>query len=227
VILWVTLMLTLLMSDRNQLESAREIPVKAWLRISHGATALIVLLGFLIFHLINHLGALWSVELHNGISRILRLWYQSPWVEPLLFMFICLTLVSGGALMIHYTRFQNNVYRTLQIAGGTYLLAFFGSHVPTVLKARSSNVETDWFFAVSQNGLLDDSRSFLTPYYILAVIALVIHLCMGLRVVMLAHNVEEVTVDRVFKSVMGIGILAATLITGAMFDVHISSLFQR
>jgi hypothetical protein len=51
-------------------------------RIIHGVTALFVLFGFLIAHLINHDLAAWSVQLHIDTMKVLRLWYRSEWVEP-------------------------------------------------------------------------------------------------------------------------------------------------
>jgi len=145
-------------------------------------------------------------------------------VEPILLSFIVFMILSGIAMVLHYTRFQSGVFRTLQIACGAYLIAFFGSHVPAVLKVRELDGDTDWFFAVSENGLLDPSRAMLTPYYIFAVLALMVHVVLGLRTVLLAHNVQEKLVNRIFNIGIFVGILVTILITSAMFNFHVSTL---
>ncbi len=200
---------------------SKDEPVSTWLRVSHGVVALLLLTGFLVFHLLNHLGAFWSVELHGQIATFLRGWYQSEWVEPFLLLFIVFMIVSGVTMVMHYARFQSDNFRIVQIACGAYLAAFFGSHVPTVLKARAANIETDWFFAVSQNGLLDPSRAFLTPYYIMAINALVMHVFLGLRVVLLAHGMQTALVNRIFYGLASASLLVNALIIAAMFDFHI------
>ena len=221
---WILLGGFLLLPRKPHSYLVQEQPAKAWLRVTHGIAASGVLLSFLFFHLANHLGALWSVDLHHDILAVLRAWYLSKWVEPLLLAFIVLTLCSGAAMMIHYTRFINDKFRTFQIAAGVYLAAFFASHVPTVLKSRAANIETDWFFAVSEAGLLDQSRSMLTAYYILALLALFVHLCLALRRILLAHHMDESSANQGFNYALGIGLLVSALITAAMFGVHISEM---
>jgi succinate dehydrogenase/fumarate reductase cytochrome b subunit len=197
-------------------------PPGARLRIVHGGLALTVLLGFLLYHVVNHLLALWSPDLHRVLLDFGRQWYRSAWLEPILLAAFAGLVASGVPMAWRYAARAGDRYRTLQTVSGTYLLFFLLAHLFAVLGARQAGTETDWAFAVGANGLLD-GRGLLTPYYVLALAALVSHLACGARIVLLGHGVSTVAARRVFTVIMLLGALATLLTTVAMFGLHIAS----
>ena len=62
------------------------------LRVSHGISAATLILIFIAVHLSNHMTALWSLETHSMILKILRVWYRNEFVQPLI---VALLLVSS------------------------------------------------------------------------------------------------------------------------------------
>jgi hypothetical protein len=126
-----------------------------WLRIVHGGTALCLLCGFLIAHLINHDLAVWSVTLHRAVMNFLRLWYRSEWVQPLLLGLLAVMICTGVPLVAHHSRRRMDAFRVAQAATGVYTGAFVCSHVLATLNGRRMGIETDWSFAVGSTSLLD------------------------------------------------------------------------
>lgn len=192
----------------------------ARLRIVHGGLAITVLLGFLLYHIVNHLLALWSPELHRSLLDFGRQWYRSAWLEPILLAAFAGLLASGVLMTWRYAARPGDGYRTLQTVSGSYLLFFLLAHLLAVLGGRQAGIETDWEFAVGANGLLD-GRGLLTPYYVLALAATISHLACGTRIVLLGHGVPAVAASHVFRGIMLLGTLVTPLITLAMFGAHI------
>lgn len=218
---WVGLWLTLLagsawISDRGEAQAPG-----ARLRKVHGGLALIVLLGFLLYHVLNHLVALWSPDLHRALLDFGRQWYRSAWMEPILLAAFAGLLASGVPMVWRYAARPGDGYRTLQTVSGTYLLFFLLAHLLAVLGARQGGTETDWQFAVGPKGLLD-GRGLLTPYYILALAAFTSHLACGTRIVLLGHGATTTELRHVFRGIMLLGALVTLLTTLAMFGVHIA-----
>jgi hypothetical protein len=56
----------------------------AWLRVSHGSSALGIVLIFLAWHLLNHMTALWSFDTNETMMKALRKWYRFDLVQPVL-----------------------------------------------------------------------------------------------------------------------------------------------
>lgn len=194
----------------------------ARLRIAHGGLAITVLLGFLLYHIVNHLLALGSPDLHRALLDFGRQWYRSAWVEPILLAAFAGLLASGAAMAWRYAARSGDRYRTLQTVSGAYLLFFLLAHLLAVLGARQGGIETDWQFAVGTNGLLD-GRGLLTPYYVLSLAAVISHLACGTRIVLLKHGVSTIAARHAFRVIMLIGALVTLLITLAMFGMHIAA----
>ena len=194
----------------------------AGLRIVHGITALILLLGFLLPHLLNHTLALWSPTLHSEVMTELRLWYRSEWVEPVLWALLALMVLTGVPMAMHYTRTGGDHFRVLQTSSGIYLALFICSHLSAVLLARQAGVETDWLFAVGENGLLH-GRGMLIPYYSLAVLLLIVHAACGLRTVLAAHHVPLTRVNRLTVGIILLGVVVTLIISLPMLGVFVQA----
>jgi succinate dehydrogenase/fumarate reductase cytochrome b subunit len=192
------------------------------LRVIHGATALCLLLGFLLAHLVNHDFAIWSVKLHGVVMEWLRVWYRSEWLEPVLLMLLLVMVATGLPMVVHHSRRRADVFRILQMATGVYLAIFLCAHVLAVLGARRAGIETDWRFATGANGLLD-GRCMLIPYYIYATLFMTLHAGCGLRIVLMKHGVEEMIANKAVYAVAGAGMLITTPIAIAAFGFHLQS----
>jgi len=199
-------------------------PVNPWLRKLHGATAMLLLLGYLIPHLVNHGTALWSIEFNAAVMELFRNWYRSALVEPVLIAMLGAMVVTGLHMVIRYSRECGDRFRVLQTATGTYLAVFICSHLTAVLSARAAGVETDWYFAIGPTGQILDTAAFLIPYYIAGVFFLLVHVSLGLRQILLAHSAGKRSANRTFFALTVGATLITLLITAAMFGVHLGDL---
>ena len=190
-----------------------------WMRVIHGVTALMLLLGFFLLHLSNHSVAIWSAGLHEEVMKIFRLWYRSDWVESVILGLIGIMLVTGVPMVTRHTRSGGDLFRNLQTTSGVYLSLFLCAHLIAVLSARMSNIETDWVFATGQNGLIKGAV-FLIPYYILSVFMFITHVSLGFRMVLLAHNTSDRSANRIFYSLMGLGIMTTIVVSAALLGLH-------
>ena len=192
-------------------------------RVVHGIAAPTLLLVFLAAHLANHLAALWSVEAHQSLMKLLRLWYRATWVEPAV-LGLCVAMIATGLVLVAFhTRTGGDRYRTVQTTAGAYLAAFMLAHTSAVLWGRSVHIDTDWLFASGgPAGLLFGTSYYLIPYYPLAVIAVSTHIALGLRIVMLGHRIQPTVAARATYAVSTLGAVAAVVIATALLGVHIA-----
>lgn len=195
------------------------------LRVVHGVTALILLLGFLIAHLANHSLAAWSVDLHGSVQQWLRLWYRSDWVEPVLLVLLFIMICPGIPMVLHYSRRRMDVFRVLQAATGVYISVFMCSHVFAVLNGRNQGIDTDWLFASGPETLLGSkgSQGRLIPHYFYGSLALVVHAACGIRVILLKHGSALRVGNRAFYGLVGLALVTTLVISAALMGFHIQS----
>lgn len=191
-----------------------------WLRVVHGATALCLLCGFLLLHLLNHAAALWSVGLHGSVMRQLRLWYRSDGVEPGLFALLLVMIATGVPMVVHHSRRRADGFRTIQMATGVYIGLFLCAHLLAILGSRNLGVKTDWTFAVGPAGLLHGG-GMLIPYYLLGIFFLGLHVACGVRILLLHHGVAEAAARRAMFVLSGVALVTTALIAVAAFGFHI------
>jgi hypothetical protein len=167
-------------------------PLPAALRVAHGIGAALLLLGYVAIHLSNHVAGLWGAEAHLALMQVLRRWYRHPLVEPVLVL-LMLAQVGGGMLLLRgWLSRHADMQRMLQVATGAYLGLYVICHLnSTFVYARAAEgTDTNfWFASGGPAGLFGDAWSVrLLPHYAIGVLALVLHVNAGLRVVMLAHG---------------------------------------
>jgi hypothetical protein len=196
-----------------------------WVRVVHGATALCLLLGFLLAHVANHNLALWSVELHGVVLRWLRLWYRSDWVEPVLFALLLVMIGTGVPMVLRYSRQRMDAFRVVQAATGAYVGIFICSHVVATLSGRRAGVDTDWFFAAGPDSLLAGASmiSRLIPHYVFGTFCLILHVACGLRVVLLQHGVPMLIGNRALYGLAGAGLIVTVTIAAALLGFHVKA----
>lgn len=169
------------------------------LRVAHGITGSIAA-AFVLFHIFNHLFGLISPEAHAIVMDIGRSVYRAKFVEPLLVAVMFFQIFSGLRLVWTWTETSVDRYRMFQIATGVFMSVFILGHMNSVfIFARTwLNIPTDWAFAAGlPTGLMQDAWSIrLLPHYALGVFFALAHLVSGLRVVMLAHNIETSSANK-------------------------------
>ena len=168
----------------------RQLPPPSW-RVAHGIMALLLLVGFIGFHISNHVVGLVSAEMHLRVMHALRRWYRADYVEPELILLIVLQIATGAMLARRWLARAVDAARALQAATGAYLGLYLVCHINSVfVYARANGIDTDfWFASGGRAGLMADAwNTRLVPHYALAVLFLFVHLAAGLRVVLRKHG---------------------------------------
>ncbi|EJE8515947.1 hypothetical protein [Vibrio parahaemolyticus] len=169
------------------------------LRISHGISSLI-LITFIGAHLVNHLSANWGGDTHIELMEALRNYYRAPFVEVTLLAIFAFQVISGLILLSRHLNHASDGYRTTQLATGLLIMVFLLSHVTAVIGLGRSflSIDTNWEWLTFAPGLLLDPFNVrLIVHYGLGVLALLIHILLGLRVVIASHKGEALA-NKVF-----------------------------
>jgi hypothetical protein len=225
-ILWIAALISALWAIRKQDTDtpASTAPNSIPLRMAHGTSALLIMLIFLAWHLLNHASAAFSPEFNQAMMTALRKWYRSELVQPALLILVLFQVISGLTLFWRATAMRSDLYRTLQTATGAYMTAFIASHLNAVfiLGRAVTKVDTTFHWASGAPvGLLRDPWNVrLIPHYSLGVWFVICHMGLGLRSVLLAHRVSPSVADRAAWIVGALGAVIALTITIAQLSVH-------
>lgn len=191
--------------------------VTRW-RIVHGVTALVIV-GYVAFHVANHLFFLASPARYDAVQRWGETVYRNPYVQPLLVLALLLQTVTGLRLFWHWSARRGDFFRTVQLATGLYLAAYVVGHMDSVFVfARTYQaIPSDWAFATgAPAGIIRDAWNIrLLPHYFLGVWFVLVHLACGARGVLLAHGAPAVRVNRGWwLAVAGSGLVALVIMLG-------------
>jgi hypothetical protein len=160
---------------------------------------------FLVWHLANHVTAAWSLETNKKIMDLLRAWYRSDIVQPILVALFAFQLLGGLRLLWPAIARRADIYSSIQTATGAYLMVFITSHLIAVfiLGRMFLGVDTTFEWASgAPAGLLHDPWNVrLIPHYSLAPLFVISHLAMGLRAVLLGHDVRVGIANRLARVV--------------------------
>jgi hypothetical protein len=128
--------------------------------------------GFVLLHLANHVAGLAGQDVHRTAQIALR-WLYQGWLEPVLLV-ACGVQIATGLRLVWQRRFS--LWRSgAQPISGIYLALFLGIHVFAVMQARWSGIETDLAFAAA--GMHAGAWAyFFAPYYGLAIVAFGLHI---------------------------------------------------
>jgi len=141
----------------------------------HRVSALILGV-FIVFHLINHLFILSSVQQHIDVMNLFRGVYRNIIVECVLLL-CAMFQVSSGIYFVWNRRGQRKGFlEKAQAISGLYLAYFLLNHIGAVLFGRGVvGIDTNIYFGIS--GLhIRPFYVYFFPYYFLAVVALFVHL---------------------------------------------------
>jgi hypothetical protein len=192
-------------------------------RTVHAVGAAVIIMGFLALHLANHLVAVRDIAAHKEVMLVLRGWYRSAFVQPVLVAFLLGQLLSGAWLLRANVGQAADVYRSIQTATAGYLLAYIPSHlIAVILLGRwFLGVDTDFAWASgAPSGLLLDAWNVrLIPHYSLAVLFVICHVAMGLRATLLGHSIRAVIANRAAWTLCAIGLVVSFMIAVAQLRV--------
>ena len=193
-------------------------------RVVHGLTAAILCL-YVLFHITNHLFGLVGPEAHAAVMKIGRVVYRSGVGQPLLVAAMLFQIGTGLHLASRWSAAPQGFHRTYQVATGAYLSLFILGHMNSVfIYARSFlGIPTDWNFAIgAPTGLIHDAWNIrLLPHYALGVFFVLSHIASGLRVVLIAHGMDQGRADRVWGACVAISAIVATAIIVGMCGIRI------
>jgi hypothetical protein len=204
---------------------SRAIPAvsKNWIRNAHGITGLTIVVIFLVWHLANHVLAIWSLDTNKQAMELLRVWYRADLVQPVLIVLLGWQLVTGLRLLWAKVARAGDVYSSIQTATAVYLLVYIPSHLIAVFILGRWFLGVDTTFAWASgapSGLLLDAWNVrLIPHYSLAVLFVISHLAVGLRAVLLGHGVGAAVADRAAWIICSTGLALAIIITIAQLSV--------
>ena len=224
--LWLAALAAVALGMRTERTEANAAPAlaPAWLRVAHGTSALVIVLAFLAWHLLNHVSAVLSISLNEAMMKALRSWYRSELVQPVLVTLMLFQVASGVTLLWRATAAPGDRYRTLQASTGALLSAFIVSHLNAVFVLGRAVTQADTNFLWASGapaGLLPDAWNVrLIPHYSLGVWFVITHTGLGLRVILLGHRISPVVANRVAWSACALGALVSLVITAAQLSVH-------
>jgi hypothetical protein len=224
-LLWVAVIAAVWLGAAKAVPVAGPTQAPAWLRPIHGTAAVLIIAGFVSLHLFNHLTGFWSAETHIAVMNVLRKWYRSGLVEPLVVTLMLFMVLTGGLLLRARLTRPAGWFETLQTATGTYLGIYIVGHMNSVfVYARlHEGIDTNfWFASAGHAGVLGDPWSVrLLPHYALGVWSVITHAGCGLRTVLLAHGVEQHAADRVAAWISVLGAVVTIPMVLALVRVHI------
>jgi hypothetical protein len=207
-------------SPQTRSASARR---TGWIRVAHGLSAAIIVATFLLWHLANHVLAVRSLDQHKAVMDVLRVWYRSDLVQPILVALFAWQLVSGLHLLWAKLPSAGDIYSSIQTATAAYLAVYIPSHLVAVFILGRWFLAVDTTFAWASGAptglLLDPWNVRLIPHYSLAVLFLIGHLAVGLRTVLLGHGVRPISADRATWTICSAGLAVSLAITVAQLRV--------
>ena len=222
---WAILWIAVLAVAATSSGQAREIsPPTPWLAAAHGFSAAVIIAMFLTWHLLNHMTAIWSLDLNKKVMDFLRGWYRSDLVQPMLITLIVFQLLSGIRLLLSKVSSSGGIYTSIQTATAAYLLVFITSHMIAVFILGRMFLRIDTTFAWASGAptglLLDPWNVRLIPHYSLAVLFLICHLAMGLRTILLAHRAKVGLANGLAWTVCALGLVLSVVIITAQLSVQ-------
>ena len=142
-------------------------------------TSAMLMGGFVLMHLSNHVAGLAGLSVHQAVMEFLRTLYRQRIVEVLLLASVLFQIASGTSLLWHGRGGRHGWIAELQALSGMCLALFMLVHVGAVLTARLYGVDTNFYFAAA--GLhVAHWYLFFVPYYFLGVLSFWVHAGCGL-----------------------------------------------
>ena len=224
-IFWTLMAMIVLLGSRSSSAASAISPVgHRRLGVTHGLSALAILLLFVGPHIGNHLAGFWSGFVHTEIMNATRHIYRDDIVQPILLASIGFQIVSGIVLVRRKMRMPSDIFGTVQTMCGAYIGVYFLAHMTAVFAARYAEIDTNWAWLTRPNDSLLASlfKLRLIAHYWAGPIAIVAHVACGLRWVLLQRDVSPATANRIAWALVTAGVAASSTILLALLNVHIA-----
>jgi hypothetical protein len=225
IIFWALLAAIILLRPRPSSKPSSMTPAAhRWLAFSHGISASIILLLFVLPHLVNHLAGFWSGASHTELMKAVRYVYRDDIVQPVLLALIGFQILSGAGLLRRRLTMPSDFLGTLQTMCGAYIGVYFLAHMTAVFAARYAGTDTNWNWLTNNDTsmLVSLSSLRLIAHYWVGPVAIITHLACGLRMVLLQREVSPAIAARLVPAFMTFGIVISSVILVALFSVHIA-----
>jgi hypothetical protein len=155
---------------------------------------------------------------------LLRGWYRSDIIQPVLVALFVSQLLSGLRLLWAKIPREADIYSSIQTATGGYLAVYITSHLVAVFILGRIFLGIDTTFAWASGAptglLLDAWNVRLIPHYSLAVLFVMSHLAMGLRAVLLGHAARLASANRLAWIICGVGFPVSFVVAIAQLTIH-------
>lgn len=186
------------------------------MRTLHGLSAMLIL-GFALVHLTNHLVGLLGVEAHIAFMRSARMVYRFPLVEVPLLAAVAFQSYSGITLVVRGWGRRQGFIAWLQAVSGAYLAFFFLIHIGAVLFGRVVlQLDTTFYFAAA-GFHVPPFQFFFAPYYFLGVLALFTHV--GCALCRRIQSESRAARALVMAAASGLGLVVSLLIVLSLAGV--------
>lgn len=186
----------------------------------------IVLSLFVSLHLLNHLAAVHSIDLHIEIMNALRCVYQHPLIEPILLFAVLIQIISGIQLVRNRGWKQSEWYNKLHIYSGIYLGFFLLMHTSATLVGRFILlVDTNFYYGA----MVVNAKPYLffyIPYYFLGALSFFVHIACIIRI----KSIRKVGLQKANRRANGWiafgAILGVIILWAFTYNVQIPSLYK-
>jgi hypothetical protein len=225
IIFWAFLTAIVLLRRRPSSKPVGMTPAaRRWLASSHGISASIILMLFVLPHIVNHLAGFWSGAAHIELMKAARYVYRDDIVQPVLLALIGFQILSGTALLRRRLTMPSDFLGTLQTMSGAYIGVYFLAHMTAVFAARYAGTDTNWNWLTNNDTsmLVSLSSLRLIAHYWVGPIAIITHLACGLRMILLQRQVSPAIAARLIPAFMTFGIVISSIILVALLGVHIA-----
>lgn len=195
----------------------------------HRVTGAILVL-FVLLHMITHLSGLWGIDSYTAMQGRLRLIYRNPVVEPLLLIAFAAQVVLGLRLGLRGIRRKlAQPWPRLQVVSGLIFAFFILQHLTAMAMARwIDGLDTGFYWPAA----VMSSAPFywyFTPYYILGVTSLFVHLGCALRLMLLRRG-HRAAALRAFWLISALGaglaLVIVAMLLGAFYDITLPPEWQ-
>jgi hypothetical protein len=180
---WAIAIVVLLRSDNDSPASAvaRLVPVP--LRVTHGLSALALVVIFLALHIANHLMLPAGEASYDAVMKVFRHVYRNDILQPLVDALFLFQVGTGLFLVWRLTAVPSDRFRTFQIASGVYLAFYVLGHMDSVFIFARTYLGTDTgrgFATGAPTGIVRDPWNIrLLPHYWLGAFFVLAHLAAG------------------------------------------------
>ena len=163
------------------------------------------------FHLLNHILALKSIQLHIDFMSGLRMVYRNPLIETALFIAVIIQIISGLRMWRSLRNPKTGFFEKLHIATGLYLALFLTIHVLAVLSGRIfQGLDTNIYYGIAGLNTFP-FLLFFVPYYFLAITSFFGHIACVHRIRM-RYRFLSLTPEQQSFAIIFLGISLAIVI---------------